>query len=243
MHELWITRLLNEVLPGPATAVRSLLSVPAADASRPWPNYMAMEVLVVLILVAIPLVLRARASVEKPGTFQQLFEVIFEFLDDLARDIIGHDSRRYLPLFGTLFLFILCSNLIGIIPSFESPTMFPPVPLGCAMLSFLFYNYHGVRVQGPLRYLAHFCGPMLLLAPFLFFIEIISHCIRPVSLTIRLFANMLAGEQVTVSFMALVPFGVPVILMGLHVFVSLVQAFIFTILSMLYVGGAVEQEH
>jgi F-type H+-transporting ATPase subunit a len=246
MHEvLWITKLCDQYLALPANAVRSLLGKPAADAAHPWTNYMAMELLVVAILLLIPLILRSRLSVDRPGKFQQVFELIYEFLDGMSHDIVGHDNRRYVPLFGTLFLFILISNLVGVIPGNESPTMFAPVPLGCAMITFLYYNYQGVRVQGPIGYLKHFAGPLWWLAWFMFPLELISHCVRPVSLTIRLFANMVAGEQVTVGFMSLVPAVVPVVFMALHVFVAFLQAFIFTVLTMAYVGGAVEhaEEH
>ena len=136
-------------------------------------------------------------------------------------------------------MFILTSNLIGLIPAFESPTMFVAVPLGLALASFLYFNFHGLRENG-FGYIKHFAGPIWWLAWFIFPLEILSMCIRPVSLTVRLYANMLAGENVTLGFMALVPVVVPVIFMALHVFVAFVQAFVFTVLSMLYVGGAVE---
>jgi F-type H+-transporting ATPase subunit a len=180
--------------------------------------------------------------VDKPGVFQQFFEVIWEFLRDQAHDVIGHGSKRYVAMFATFFIFILASNLLGVVPSFESPTMYYYVPAGIALVSFTFYNFHGMREMGVLGHLKHFAGPLWWLAWFMFPLEIISHCIRPVSLTIRLFANMLAGEQVTLGFMSIVPLLVPVILMGLHVFVSLIQAFIFTVLSMVYVGGVVTHE-
>jgi F-type H+-transporting ATPase subunit a len=144
--------------------------------------------------------------------------------------------------FCTLFTFILCSNLLGVVPTFESPTMYYYVPAGIALCTFLYYNGMGVKAQGPIGYLKHFAGPVWWLVPFMFPLEILSHCIRPVSLTIRLYANMLAGEKVTLGFLALVPFVVPVIVMALHVFVSFLQAFIFTILSIAYVGSAVAHE-
>jgi len=241
MHELWITRLFNEYLAGPANAALALAGLHAEE--KPWSNYMTMEFLVVLILLLIPLILRASISVDRPGKFQQIFEVIYQFISGFAHDIIGHGSHKHVALFGTLFLFILISNLIGIVPSMESPTMFAPVPLGCAMLAFLYYNFHGFAAQGFVGYLKHFAGPVWWLAWFIFPIEILSHSIRPVSLTIRLFANMLAGEQVTVAFLALIPLVAPVVFMALHVFVAFLQAFIFTVLTMMYVAGAVEHEH
>jgi F-type H+-transporting ATPase subunit a len=156
---------------------------------------------------------------------------------------VGHDGAKYLPFFGTLFLFILFANLIGIIPGFPSPTMTPSVPAGCAIATFCYYNLMGLREQGVGRYLAHFAGPMPLLAPLMVPIELISHMARPLSLTIRLYANMYAGEKVTLVFLSLTYFVVPALFMGLHVFVSMLQAYIFMLLTMMYVSGAVSHEH
>ena len=248
-HELWFTAILNNFLPGVASSVRSLPGTlfglsgwAAEDPSKPWTNYMAMEVLTLIVLMILPLLMMNR-SVAKPGKFQQVLELFYQFVRGQAHDVVGHDGPKHVVMFGTIFLFVLFGNLVGIIPSLESPTMFVAVPLGVALCTFLYYNFFGIKVQGPLGYLKHFAGPVWWLSWFLFGIEIISHCVRPVSLTIRLYANMLAGEQVTIAFLNLVPYGVPVIFMGLHVFVSFVQAFIFMVLAMAYVGGAVAHEH
>jgi F-type H+-transporting ATPase subunit a len=133
--------------------------------------------------------------------------------------------------------------LIGVIPGFESPTKFPAVPLGCAMAVFLFYNIAGIKEIGPINYAKHFAGPLWWLAPLMIPIEIISHFARPLSLTVRLFANMYAGEQITMVFLGLTYFAIPAVFMGLHVFVSLIQAYVFMVLAMLYVGSAVAHEH
>lgn len=249
-HELWFTAVLNNFLPGVANAVRALPGSlfglqgwTAEDPSKPWTNYMAMEILGLLVLLALPL-LMGKLSIAKPGKLQQIFELLYEFVRDQAKDVVGHDGPKHVVMFGTIFLFIAVMNLIGIIPPLESPTMFWPVPVGLALATFLYYNFFGFKVQGPVNYLKHFMGPVIWLSWFLFPIEIISHMIRPVSLSIRLGANMLAGEQVTVAFLNLVgPIPITVIFMGLHVFVSLLQAFIFMVLTMAYVGGAVEHEH
>ena len=121
--------------------------------------------------------------------------------------------------------------------------MVPSVPLGCAVATFFYYNLMGFQAQGAFKYLAHFAGPMPLLAPLMVPIELISHMARPLSLTIRLFANMYAGEQVTMVFLSLTYFLVPALFMGLHVFVSFLQAYIFVLLTMMYVSGAVAHEH
>lgn len=242
-HELWFTELLNNYFAAPAQAALNLVGMQAATPGRPWANYVAMEVLVALIIVVLFAILRSRLSVDKPGKLQHLFEVIYNFQLEQADEIIGHhDGPKYVAFAGTFFIFILFGNLIGVIPSFESPTMFPPVPLGCAMAAFLTYNILGLKQQGLLGYLKHFWGPIWWLGFLMFPIEIISHLARPMSLTIRLFANMVAGEKVTLVFLSLTYFLVPAVFMGLHVFVSLVQAFIFMVLTMIYIGGAVTHE-
>jgi len=240
-HVLWFTALLNRYLAAPAEAVLRLAGL-KFEPGQPWPNYMAMEILVILVLMLAAALLRAKLSVDKPGTFQLTIEAVYEFLAQQAKDIIGHGSEVHVAWFCTLFTFILCSNLLGVVPTFESPTMYYYVPAGIALCTFLYYNGMGVKAQGPIGYLKHFAGPVWWLVPFMFPLEILSHCIRPVSLTIRLYSNMLAGEKVTLGFLALVPFVVPVIVMALHVFVSFLQAFIFTILSIAYVGSAVAHE-
>jgi len=194
-------------------------------------------------MIVLFMVLRSSLSVDKPGKTQQIFEVIYQFLRGESEDQIGHDAHKYFGYFATVFLFILFCNLIGIIPGFESPTMTPSVPAGCALATFVYYNIAGIQANGVVTYLKHFAGPMWYLAPLIIPIEIISHMARPLSLTIRLYANMLAGEKVTTVFLGLTYFAVPALFMGLHVFVSFLQAYIFVLLTMMYVNGAVAHEH
>jgi len=241
-HELWLTRLFNDNLAGVGNSVLSLVRTHAANPARPWTNFITMQILVAGIIVVLFAVLRPRLSVDHPGKLQHLFEVIYTFLRGEAHDNIGHDGPRFLPFIGTLFIFILFSNLIGIIPGFESPTMNPSVPAGCALLVFLYYNFMGFKQQGVGKYLAHFAGPMPILAPLMIPIELISHMARPLSLTIRLFANMLAGEKVTVVFLGLTYLVAPAVFMGLHVFVSFLQAYIFVLLTMMYLSETVPHE-
>jgi F-type H+-transporting ATPase subunit a len=198
---------------------------------------------VVLFLMALFAFLRPRLSVEKPGGLQHIMELFYDFVKGQAEDQVGHAAPHYMAFFGTIFLFILTANLIGLIPIFESPTMNASVTAGCAFATFLYYNLAGVIAQGPLRYLAHFGGPMWWLAPLMFPIEVVSHLARLLSLTVRLYANMFAGEQVTLVFLNLTKFIGPVIFMGLHIFVGVIQAYIFMLLTMVYVGGAVAHDH
>lgn len=239
-HEIVITRLFNDHLAGLGNWFLSLVRQPPQG--RPWVNFVTMEILVALIIIVLFAILRTALSMDRPGKLQHTFEIIHDFLCVQAQETGIHRYQLYVPFFGTLFIFILFSNLIGIVPGFESPTMFPSVPAGCAMAAFLFYNVQGFR-ELKLGYLKQFAGPMPVLAPLMIPIEIVSHLARPLSLTIRLFANMYAGEQVTLAFLGLVPLLVPVAFMGLHVFVSFLQAYVFTLLTMIYVQGAIAHEH
>ncbi|HYP06525.1 MAG TPA: F0F1 ATP synthase subunit A [Bryobacteraceae bacterium] len=242
-HELWFTELLNNYLAGPAQAVLNLVGMEAANPGRPWANFVAMEILVAAVIIVLFAIIKSSLSVDNPGKLQQTCELIYNFQREQAEEIIGHhDGPKYVAFAGTLFIFVLFGNLIGVIPSFESPTMFAPVPAGCAMATFLVYNILGLKAQGLIGYLKHFWGPIWWLGFLMFPIEIISHLARPMSLTIRLYANMVAGEKVTLVFLGLTYFLVPAVFMGLHVFVSLIQAFIFMVLTMIYIGGAVSHE-
>jgi len=238
--ELWITRIFNDHLAGLGNALLSLVGIHAQ--ARPWVDFVVMEILVALLLGILFPVLRARLSFDSPGTFQQIFEMLYGFVRGQAEDQVGPSAHRYLAFFGTLFVFILTCNLIGLIPVFESPTNSPSVTVGCALATFLYYHLMGIRANG-FRYLGHFTGPLWWLAPLMFPIEIISNLARVLSLTVRLYANMFAGEQVTMVFLRLTYFVFPAVFMGLHVFVGVVQAYIFMLLSMVYVGSAVAHEH
>jgi F-type H+-transporting ATPase subunit a len=240
-HEPWLTALFNDRMAGIANAVLSMVGLKTSD--RPWSTPVCMEILVAILIVALFAFLRSRLSMDRPGKLQHSFEVIYDFLHAEATDNVGHDGPKYLPMFGAIFIFVLFSNLIGIVPGFESPTMFPEVPAGCALVAFAYYNLQGIREQGFGNYLKHFAGPMPILAPLMIPIELVSHMARPLSLTIRLFANMYAGEKVTLVFLSLTYLVAPALFMGLHVFVSFLQAYIFALMTMMYVAGAVAHEH
>lgn len=242
-HELWVTALFNKYLAGLANWILSLVGIAAEHPDKPWANFIVMQFVVAAVVIVVFAILRPRLSVDRPGGLQHTFELVYEFMGGQADEVVGHEGRHYLHLFTTIFLFVLMMNLIGIIPSFESPTMFPQVTLGIAMVTFCYYNLMGLKAQGVLGYLKQFCGPMALLAPLMIPIEIISHAGRLLSLTVRLYANMFAGEQVTMVFMSLIPLVVPAMFMGLHVFVAFLQAFVFALLTMIYVSSAVSHEH
>lgn len=241
-HEIAITRLFNDYLAGAGNSILALVGVHAHNPARPWTNFITMQLLVAAIMIVLFALLKPRLSMDKPGLLQHLFEAIYNFIRGEAKSNIGHHYHGHVAFLGTIFLFVLFSNLIGIIPGFESPTMFPYVPAGLAIAAFLYYNVAGMREQGIGKYLAHFAGPTPALAPLMFPIEIISNMARPLSLTIRLYANMYAGEQVTLLFLGLTYFVMPAVFMGLHVFVSLLQAYVFMLMTTLYVAGAVAHE-
>ncbi len=238
--ELWITRIFNDYLPSAGNLFLGLVGLHSEP--RPWADFVVMQLLVVALLMVVFAILRPRLSPDKPGGLQHTFELVYEFVHGQAEDQVGHDGARYVPYFGTIFLFILTANLIGLIPCFESPTNFAWVTCGCAMATFFYYHLVGIQATG-FKYPLQFMGPKWWLAWLMFPIEIVSHLARPLSLTVRLYANMFAGEQVTLVFLGMTKFAIPVIFMGLHIFVGVVQAYIFMLLTMVYVAGAVAHEH
>jgi F-type H+-transporting ATPase subunit a len=242
MHELRLTGLFNHLFAGPANAVLNAVNYPATNPQEPWTDWMVCEVIVFLSLIIFFGIMKGRYSVDKPGKAQHVLEVAYAFFHSSAEEVVGHDGPKYLWFFGTIFTFILALNLIGLIPGFASPTGFDMVPLGFAVVTFLFYHYTGLRAHGA-GYIKQFLGPFWWLAWLMLPIEVISHFARPLSLTVRLFANMFAGEQVYVTFVMLTKFIIPAIFIGLHLFVSFLQAYIFMLLAMVYVGGAVSHEH
>jgi F-type H+-transporting ATPase subunit a len=242
MHQLPLTTLLNHLFAGPVTALLTALRIHPAHPAAPIPDHFAMELLVFVLLLVFFVAVRVKLSVETPGTLQHVMEVFYNLMDAQAEEIIGHSSRKYLSYLITLALFILSCNLLGLIPFFETPTGVPVVPLGCAVVTWVYYQLQGFRTNG-LGYLKHFMGPVWWLAPLMFVIEVCSHLARMLSLTVRLLANMFAGDMVTLVFFSLVPIGVPVIFLILHFGVSLIQTMIFVLLPMVYIGEAVAHEH
>jgi F-type H+-transporting ATPase subunit a len=240
---LGFTRLLNELFGGAVNSVLQLLGVHPANPAVPINDTFALELLVAGGLIAFFVFVRLTLSVEKPNPAQQTAELIHEFTGSNGEQIIGHGYERFQAFVTCIFLFVVINNLLGLIPGIETPTKSPSVPLGIALLTFLYYNFHGIRVQGVVGYLKHFAGPIWWIAPLLFPIEIISHCARVMSLTIRLYANMLASDLVALVFFSLMPLAIPAIFLGLHFAVSLIQAYVFMLLAMIYLSQAVAQEH
>jgi F-type H+-transporting ATPase subunit a len=246
MPQLALTRLLNHLFgPFVSTALQAL-GIHVAQPRAPINDTFALELLVTCCLIAFFLVVRMTLSVESPNPAQQLAEMIHEFTGSQAESVIGHGYERFQAFVTCVLLFILLNNLIGLLvgfPGLDTPTGEPAVPLGIAVLVFIYYNFHGVRVQGPIGYLKHFAGPLWWLAPLMFPVEVVSHLARMMSLTIRLYANMLASDLLTLISFSLVPVLFPTVFLGLHFAVALVQAYVFMLLSMIYLGMAVAQDH
>ena len=207
----------------------------------------ATLVMVGLLLFA----LRARqqlAAVTDPAvpdsgfSARNLAEVVTEFITNLSESVIGHDGPKYAPLFASLFVFILGSNLIGLIPGFTPPTDNFNVTLALGIVSFAAYNYYGLQAHG-IAYLKQFVGPLLVLAPLMIVVELFSHLFRPASLAIRLYGNMFADHLLLGIFTDLTKVLIPVVFYLLGTFVSLVQALVFTLLTMVYVGLAISHDH
>jgi len=250
-EQLWFTEILNRLFAGPVTSLLRTLHIEPRHPAAPIANSLAMELLVFSFLLILFLLVRSRLSVDRPGPLQHIFEGVEGFIDSQSEEIVGHHSEGYTAFLAALGLFILFCNLIGVIPGFESPTAVPVVPLGCALCAFVYYQTQGFKHAG-IGYLKHFLGPSdpsmsifirLPLALLMLPIELISHSARVLSLTIRLFANMYAGDMVTLVFISLLPLGVPILFLGLHIGVSLLQTYIFVLLTTVYLSGAVAEEH
>ena len=241
-EQLWFTALLNRLFAGPVDSLLHAVGVQPAYSKAPITNFVAMQILVAIFLVAFFALVRSRLSADHPGGLQHIIEGAESFIKDQSHQVIGPHSEGYTAFLVALGFFILACNLIGMIPSFDSPTAVPSVPLGCALVAFFYYHVQGLKKSGA-GYLKHFAGPFIWMAPLMFPIEIISHLARVLSLTVRLFANMFAGDMVTLVFFSLIPIGVPIAFLGLHIGVSLLQTYIFVLLTTVYLQGAVGEEH
>jgi F-type H+-transporting ATPase subunit a len=240
-----LTRFLDLLLRGLEIRIYHAIGMGATEAAEKAAKInssLALEVLIAAILIAFFIIVRMSLSVEKPGAAQHLAEMIHEGIGGLGDQIIGHGYERFQAFVTCIFLFILLNNLSGLIPGIDTPTGNPSVPLGLAVLTFLYYNFHGVRANG-FGYVKQFIGPVPLLAILMFPIEIISHLARMLSLTIRLYANMFASDMVTLVWFSLIPLAVPLPFMVLHILVSVIQAFVFMLLAMIYLSMAVSHEH
>ncbi len=213
------------------------------------PENAATAILVTLLLLLFAFRMRPkladteRAIQPEDGvTGRNFAEVFVEGISGLAEGVIGHHYKQYVPLLATFFIFILVSNLLGLVPGFIPPTSSFSTTLALGVVSFIAYNAYGVKAHGP-GYFKHFLGPVMFIAPLMLFIELFSHAFRPISLGIRLFANLFADHEVVTIFTDLTKVGVPVMFYVLGAFVSVVQAFVFTMLSAIYIALSVSHDH
>jgi F-type H+-transporting ATPase subunit a len=212
------------------------------------PEHIIMTWFIMVLLIGLGYFLSKNTRLI-PSRVQAGIEMLIQALENLLEDSIGHKGKKYLPLVGTLALYILTSNLIGLIPGFKSPTNNLNTTAACALIVFIYYNFEGIREHGVWKYFRHFMGPgfgekgIPWLAPLLFPIEIISHIARPLSLSIRLFGNIM-GEDLVLAVLAvyILPVIIPLPMMFLAVFTSVIQTFIFVLLTCLYLSGAVAEE-
>lgn len=224
--------------PSPLVALINLVLAPLG---MHVPDHMVFVGLVTLIILGIGLAIRSQLSVDNPGKLQIVLEDLVSFLAGVLEDNMGPKGRRYLPFLGTLFVFILLSNLMGQVPGLGSPTSNINVPFACALSLWLFYHYEGVKAHGIVSYVKHFAvmpGVPLALAPMIFVIEIISHMSRVLSLTLRLFGNIFGEHLVVLILASIVPFIVPLPIQFLGLIVGPLQAFIFLILGAIYLTAA-----
>jgi len=242
-HSLWVVEAFNRVFGPPLAAVLGLVGVEVPDPLHVVPDYLVMVLIVTLALIVL-LGLASRRLALVPRGRQNIAEMIVQLLEGLAVDTIGPEGRKYLPVIGTVGLFVFGCNMIGLVPGFMSPTSKLNVTLGCALVVFFYYHAQGVKAQG-LKYFKHFMGPIPALAPLMIPIEVISHFSRPVSLSMRLFGNIFAEELLIVIMASIIPFLLPLPFMAVAIFTSVIQSFVFVLLSCIYIAGAVahEEEH
>ena len=201
-----------------------------------------MYTLFVFVILALLSVLATSRLAVYPGQTQNVMEVIIGGFDSLLNEIMGENGRKFFPLVATIGLFILFSNLLGIIPGFESPTSNINTNAAMAIIVFLSTHVVGIKEHG-LKYFKQFLGPVWWLIPLMLPIEVISHISRPLSLTFRLFGNIKGEDIVLLVVLFLVPWFVPLPVFILMIFTSLVQTLVFMLLTMMYIAGAMEEGH
>jgi F-type H+-transporting ATPase subunit a len=237
-----VTQFLNLHFGAFTTSLLRALHIQPAYPQAPISDAFAMEVLVFVVLMGYFIAVRLTLNVEKPGSVQHLAEMTHEFVSEQGESIIGDGYKKFLSYLTVLGLFILLANLMGLVPGLKSPTANVVVPLAFALCTFIYYHYHGIRANG-FAYVKQFLGPVWWLYPLLLPIEIISHLARVLSLTVRLYANMFAGDLLALVAFSIIPVGIPLLALGLHFGVAIIQAYVFILLAMIYLSMAVAHEH
>ena len=211
------------------------------DFAHHWPH-VVYSWLVMLILIVVGW-LASKTVTMVPGRLQNVFEVIIDGIESFQVEMMGEEGRKYFPLIATIGLYVFSCNLLGLFPGLFSPTADLNTTLSVALVTFVATHYVGIKYHG-IKYIKHFTGTFLPLAPLMFPIEIISHCSRVLSLTLRLFGNIMGEDLVLAILMVLAgKFLAPLPMMGLAIFTSFVQAFVFSLLAMLYISGSIHEAH
>jgi F-type H+-transporting ATPase subunit a len=210
----------------------------------PWdiPDHVIMALLVLLISATVFPLMSRRISRDNPSTFQHILEMLVGGLKGLLHEIIGHQGERFLYIIGGFTVFIFISNIFGLFFFLQPPTTNINTTFALSITAFVYYNWQGIRAQGPWRYLKHFWGPIWWLGFIMFPIEVIGNLARILSLGMRLFGNILGEHTATGIFMGMLPFVVPWPMMGLGIFGAFLQTFVFIMLTMVYISGAVAVE-
>jgi len=245
-HPLWIVQWVNALLGPLAAAALRPLGIVFGPGDKVIPDHIVMGLLILAGAAVVCLLIRSRLSVENPGRFQILLETFVSGLNGMLEENIGPKGPKYMALVGSVGVFILVGNLMGLIPGLMAPTSNINTTLGCALTVWVYYQLHGFREQGVFGYLRHFAAPPgapIWIAPIYFPIEIISHLSRVLSLSVRLFGNIFGEELVILILFTIVPFVVPLPMMFLGIITAVLQAFIFVMLTMIYLQGAVVVEH
>jgi F-type H+-transporting ATPase subunit a len=273
-HVSPLTQWFNHIFAPIALSFLHALHIQPNDYDTPIPEYVVMAIVVLVLCTALALILRARLSVERPGASQQIAELLLTNplgfgIKDLLEENVGHGGEKYIAFTGSISIFILLSNLLSVFPALSAPTAFVYVPLACASLTFIYFNWQGVRHHGVGHYLLTFAGSPknaadYALALLLFPVELISTAARLLSLTVRLWANIFASDMLYTIFLSLLvkltffawgkfavlgavlavlPVAVPMAFIGLHIFVAIIQAYVFTVLPSIYLGIATADEH
>ena len=245
-HPLLIVQWFNALFGPLAAAALRPLGITFAAGDKVFPDHIVMGVLILVGATILCLIIRSRLSVDNPGKLQVLLETLISAVNGMLDENIGPKGRQFLPLVGSVGLFILVGNLMGLIPGLMAPTSNINTTLGCALTVWVYYQFHGFKAQGLLGYLKHFATPPgapIWIAPVYFPIEVISHLSRVLSLSVRLFGNIFGEELVILILFTIVPFIVPLPMMFLGIITAVLQAFIFVMLTMIYLQGAVVFEH
>ncbi len=243
-HSFFLVDLFNKIFGKPLAFLLGLAGIKVAHPEHLVPDYIVMSLIVAVALILF-FGLASRKLTLIPSKLQSILELIIQTFENLLVEIIGPQGIKYLPMIATIGLFIFSCNLLGLVPGFMSPTSKLNVTVGCALFVFFYYHWQGIKSQGLFKYLKHFTGPIPVLAPLMLPIEIISHFSRPVSLSVRLFGNIFAEELLILVIASIIPFILPLPFMAIAIFTATIQAFVFVLLSCIYIAGAVahEEEH